>query len=155
MRRLRRIEHEVQLADDIDDTCGPNTQVAASQRTGSLPAEFADHFPTQAGVLHIQVLQADGVGRGHYLICVRSHGVRHAPTVHPAPFPAPQVTMVPDSPSRLTDTDTIRVGPAPTCTSSLPPRTAQVCITVGAAMPAPRRVIGGGKTHLASGRIAC
>ena len=68
-------------------TTQPETQVAASQRRGTLPAKLPDHCATQVGVLIVQVRRADSVGHRHHLVGVGPHCVGHLHIVHPQPFP--------------------------------------------------------------------
>lgn len=62
MRRLGRIEQEVDLSGGLYDPSGPNPSITAGQRRGSLAGEAPDKPPGDVAVLVIEVRVARTIG---------------------------------------------------------------------------------------------
>ncbi len=63
MKLLLAIEDEVEAADRVEGTGGPDPRVAALQRRRALARELRQQLPAELGVLLVEALGAEPIGQ--------------------------------------------------------------------------------------------
>src|SRR3954447_1225286 len=77
-RRCERSNRKFTLPKGVDDCSGPNAQVAAFERRGTLAGQFGHELAAQIAVLGVQVLGAERVGQLEDLLSLMAESLRDA-----------------------------------------------------------------------------
>jgi hypothetical protein len=85
VRSLGSVEQEVHTPDRVDRRRGPDPQIAAQQRRGTLARELGDQSRVQPGVLRIEMLGAEPIRQSDDLLDVGPQRARNLEAIGARP----------------------------------------------------------------------